>query len=93
MEIRTGTPVIGIDIEAGRVTAVHTDTDRITTDVIAVAAGMWTPQVASMVGVTVPIQALEHQSYGCAPARRCPRTCRRCATRTTSCTSGRPTAI
>ena len=61
VEIRTGTPVIGIDVEDGRVTAVHTDADTITTDVVAVAAGMWTPLLASMVGVTVPIQAFEHQ--------------------------------
>ena len=61
VEIRTGTAVTDIDVDRGRVTGVRTTDGRITTTVVVAAAGMWTPRLAATVGVTVPIQAFEHQ--------------------------------
>ncbi|CAN5896304.1 FAD-dependent oxidoreductase [soil metagenome] len=68
VDIRTGTAVTGIDVDGGQVTAVHTDEGVIQTGVVVAAAGMWTPQLAAMVGVTVPIQAFEHQYVRLRPA-------------------------
>ena len=61
VEIRTGTRVTGIDVDGDRVRAVHTDGGGIATGVVVNAAGMWSPQIAALVGVTVPVQAFQHQ--------------------------------
>lgn len=53
--IRTGTTVTAIRTAAGRVAGVVTDAGEIACRAIVNAAGVWAPQVASMVGLDVPI--------------------------------------
>ena len=59
--IRTGTRVVGITRREGRVHEVQTDQGVIRTDVVVNAAGMYAPDVARMVGVSVPLIPMAHQ--------------------------------
>jgi 4-methylaminobutanoate oxidase (formaldehyde-forming) len=60
-EIVTRTRVTGVTLRGGRVHEVITDKGAIRTDVIVNAAGMAAPDVARLVGVTVPIITMAHQ--------------------------------
>ena len=60
-QIQDGTPVTGIEISGGKVSAVLTDDDRIETDIAVVAAGPWSDRLLTGVGVDVPIRPLRHQ--------------------------------
>src|SRR5205807_434824 len=55
------TRVTGISLAGGRVTGVETERGTIDTEVVVNAAGMATPEVGSMVGVTIPIVPMSHQ--------------------------------
>src|SRR5690348_6376985 len=60
-EIEQPTRVLAIRLRDGRVHEVVTDKGTIRTDVVVCACGMYTPQVAAMVGVTVPIIPYAHE--------------------------------
>src|SRR6476659_2818817 len=60
-QIEVRTKVTGIETRDGAVSAVETDNGRIECEVVVCAAGMYTPQVARMVGVTVPIVPYAHE--------------------------------
>ena len=61
-EINTRTRVTAIERDArGRVCRVVTDKGEIETEVVVDAAGMAAPDVAQLVGVTVPIIPMAHQ--------------------------------
>ena len=85
-EIVTRTRVTGITCDGGRVHEVVTDKGTIRTDVVVNAGGMAAPDIARLVGVTVPIIPMAHQ-YSSPAARRRSRRLPRCATPTTSSTS------
>jgi 4-methylaminobutanoate oxidase (formaldehyde-forming) len=59
------TRVVAISTDRGRVAGVTVDRDgersEIATEVVVDAAGMFAPEIASMVGVTVPIIPMAHQ--------------------------------
>jgi heterotetrameric sarcosine oxidase beta subunit len=56
VSIERGTEVIGIGVERGRVTGVHTDRGAIETRRIVNAAGPWARQIGRMAGVDVPVE-------------------------------------
>ena len=56
-----GTEVTGIEHHDGRVAAVTTAVGSVPADVVVCCAGVWGPVVAGMVGLTLPMLALEHQ--------------------------------
>jgi 4-methylaminobutanoate oxidase (formaldehyde-forming) len=60
-EIEQRTRVLEIRLKHGRVHEVVTDKGTIRTDLVVCACGMYTPQVAAMVGVTVPIIPYAHE--------------------------------
>ena len=60
-QIETRVRVIGIETKDGRVAAVETDAGRIECDVVVNAAGMYAPELARMVGVSLPIIPYGHQ--------------------------------
>ena len=60
-EIEQRTRVLEIRLKDGRVHEVVTDKGTIRTDLVVCAGGMYTPQVAAMVGVTVPIIPYAHE--------------------------------
>jgi sarcosine oxidase subunit beta len=52
----TGCAVTGIDLREGDIRAVFTDFGPIETGIVVCAAGVWSPALARMVGVELPVQ-------------------------------------
>jgi len=62
VRIRQGVRVTGFELTAARaIRRVLTDAGPIDTELVVVAAGMWAPQVAAMVGASVPSTPVDHQ--------------------------------
>ncbi len=62
VRIQTGVRVTGFELgPRHEVTAVITDSGRISTEIVVNAAGMWAPQVAAMVGGFVASTPVDHQ--------------------------------
>ncbi len=55
-----GAKVLGIRTNGGRAIGVETPDGPISAEIVIVAAGMWTRELAAAVGVTVPLHAAEH---------------------------------
>ncbi len=55
------TEVTGIEVNNGRVRAVETSRGRIASELVVSCAGMWGPKLGRMVGMTVPLQPMQHQ--------------------------------
>jgi 4-methylaminobutanoate oxidase (formaldehyde-forming) len=61
-QVTTGVRVTGIELSnRGAIEAVVTETGRIKTDVVVVAAGIWAPQIAAMAGAQVVSTPVDHQ--------------------------------
>lgn len=56
-----GVTVTGFDVRDGRVHAVETDRGRIECARVLLCAGFWGPTVGALVGVPVPLVAVQHQ--------------------------------
>jgi 4-methylaminobutanoate oxidase (formaldehyde-forming) len=56
-----------IEVADGRVRAVRTGADRIETDTLVVAAGIWSPGVGRPAGVALPLVPMHHQYVITAP--------------------------
>jgi len=56
--IVTQCPVTGIDFEGGSITGVRTKQGVIATSTVICVAGAWSPAIAAMVGVDLPVQPL-----------------------------------
>jgi 4-methylaminobutanoate oxidase (formaldehyde-forming) len=65
----TGTRVIGIDSEGGRVKRVRTERGDIEADVVVIAAGMFSAEVGRLAGVRIPIQPMSHEFIVTQPFR------------------------
>ncbi len=61
------TPVTGIAVNNGRVQAVNTSRGHIITDIVVVAAGVWSPRIGRMAGVSIPLIPMQHQYAMTAP--------------------------
>ena len=60
VRIVEGCPVDDILVERGRVRGVVTPRGTIRADTVVLAAGMWSRQIGAKIGVSVPLQAMEH---------------------------------
>jgi glycine/D-amino acid oxidase-like deaminating enzyme len=60
-EIAENEPVTGIEVTAGRVTAVQTPRRTITARAVVDAAGAWAAQVADLAGTRIPVAPVRHQ--------------------------------
>jgi glycine cleavage system aminomethyltransferase T/glycine/D-amino acid oxidase-like deaminating enzyme len=61
-QVTTGVRVTGIELsDRGSISAVVTETGRIETEVVIVAAGIWAPQIAAMAGAQVVSTPVDHQ--------------------------------
>jgi glycine cleavage system aminomethyltransferase T/glycine/D-amino acid oxidase-like deaminating enzyme len=60
-EVAQRTRVTGIELRDGRVAAVETDRGRVECEVVVCAGGIYAPEVARLVGVTLPIVPFGHQ--------------------------------
>ncbi len=67
VSVGTGVRVTGFEIVDGRVRAVHTDRGRVEAETVVLACGMYTPDVAALAGVAVPIVPMAHQYVVTAP--------------------------
>jgi sarcosine oxidase subunit beta len=56
--IVTHCPVTGIDVSGGSITGVRTERGVIATSTVICVAGAWSPGIAAMVGVDLPVQPL-----------------------------------
>ncbi len=55
------TRVTGIEVVNGRVQAVQTSQGRIRTGIVVVAAGIWSPHIGRMAGISIPLVPMQHQ--------------------------------
>ena len=61
-EISTSTLVTAIEISGtGQVKRVLTDKGAIDTEMVVIAAGIWSPRVASLAGIEIPSTPIDHQ--------------------------------
>ena len=54
--IRQGEDVVGIEVEDGRIQAVETSRGRIATQAVVCTAGAWSPDVARLAGLDLPVR-------------------------------------
>jgi 4-methylaminobutanoate oxidase (formaldehyde-forming) len=59
--IRTHTRVVGIEVEAGRVTGVRTDRGDVGCEVVVDCGGMFAAEIGRLAGVRVPVVPMSHQ--------------------------------
>ncbi len=69
VHIHQGTEVLGIGVEKGKVVSVETDKGRIRTARVLNAAGGYSPLIASMVGIRLPIEVLTIQAMVTEPVK------------------------
>lgn len=55
------TRVTGIEVVNGRVQAVQTSRGLIRTGIVVVAAGIWSPLIGRMAGISIPLIPMQHQ--------------------------------
>jgi glycine cleavage system aminomethyltransferase T/glycine/D-amino acid oxidase-like deaminating enzyme len=67
LTIGAGVEVDGIDTENGRVRRVRTNRGDIETDVVVIAAGIWSPRLARMAGAAIPLTPAVHQMIDIGP--------------------------
>ncbi len=61
-QVTTGERVTGLELSnRGSISAVVTETGRIETEVVVVAAGIWAPQIAAMAGAQLVSTPVDHQ--------------------------------
>jgi sarcosine oxidase subunit beta len=56
--IVTDCEVTGIEVEGGEICSVRSQRGRVVTDTVVCAAGVWSPVLAKMVGLTLPVEPL-----------------------------------
>ena len=67
VEFREGAPVLGIERERGRVSAVRSAGQRIVCGTVIDAAGAWAAEIARHVGLSLPIAPLRRHIFVTAP--------------------------
>ncbi len=94
LPVFTNTRVTGIDVRDGRVRGVSTDRGDIEAEIVVNAGGMYAAEIGRLAGVRDPDHADVHEYLVTQPFRERDRRthCRRCATRTSSSTTGRRAA-
>jgi sarcosine oxidase subunit beta len=57
----TSARVTSIDVESGRAARVHSTAGSVSADAVVIAAGPWSEQIGSFVGVKIPIEPIRRQ--------------------------------
>jgi glycine cleavage system aminomethyltransferase T/glycine/D-amino acid oxidase-like deaminating enzyme len=68
--VSANTEVLGIDAEGGRVRRIRTTKGDIEAELIVIACGAWSPRLARMAGVSIPLTPMVHQMIDIGPAPR-----------------------
>ena len=61
VDIREETEIIDVKVSGGKVKSVITDKGEISTPVIVIAAGAWSPQIGNMIGIDIPMTLRREQ--------------------------------
>ena len=69
VRVETFTEVTGLVRSGGRLTHVQTDRGTISTETVVLAAGAWSPEVASLAGVELPNQPHRHEILSTEPLK------------------------
>lgn len=72
VEVRWGSPVRGLEVEAGRVRSVQLDDGAIQSGTVVNAAGPWAGVIAAMAGVSLPVVPLRRQAVSTGPTDALP---------------------
>ena len=64
------TEVQDLHVEDGEITAVETDKGTVEADEVVIAAGLWSPKIADMAGVDIPLTPAVHQMVSVGPIER-----------------------
>jgi len=64
------TEVTDLRVEDGEITAVETDKGTVEADEVVIAAGLWSPKIADMAGVDIPLTPAVHQMVSVGPIER-----------------------
>src|SRR3954449_13623423 len=59
--------VVGMEVDGGRVRTVRTSGGDIQTDTVVIACGVWSPKLARMAGVHIPLTPAVHQMISVGP--------------------------
>ena len=64
------TEVTDLHVEDGEIQAVETDAGTVAADEVVIAAGLWSPKLAEMAGVDIPLTPAVHQLASVGPIER-----------------------
>jgi glycine cleavage system aminomethyltransferase T/glycine/D-amino acid oxidase-like deaminating enzyme len=70
MTVSANTEVLCIDVEGGRVRRVRTSRGEIEADRVVICSGAWSPKLARMAGVSIPLTPAVHQMIDIGPVPR-----------------------
>ena len=71
--LRTAACVTGLRVERGRVVSVHCGSEQFEADAVVLACGSWAPQLASPLGLALPVQPGKGYHLDVDRPARCPR--------------------
>ena len=61
LSVHANVEVLDVKVENGRVRGVMTDQGYIEAEYVIIACGVWSPRIATMAGVSIPLQPIVHQ--------------------------------
>src|SRR6202022_2231889 len=70
LHVAPKTEVVGIDVEHGRVRRVRTTDGDIEAETVVITCGVWSPRIARMAGVQIPLTPAVHQMIDVGPVPR-----------------------
>jgi glycine cleavage system aminomethyltransferase T/glycine/D-amino acid oxidase-like deaminating enzyme len=67
LTVSPNTEVLDLRVEDGAIRAVETDRGTVEADEVVIAAGLWSPKIAEMAGVEIPLTPAVHQMVSVGP--------------------------
>ena len=67
LTLSPNTEVLDLHVEHGQINAVETDRGTVEADEVAIACGLWSPKIAAMAGVDIPLSPAVHQMISVGP--------------------------
>ncbi|WP_255190565.1 GcvT family protein [Natronobeatus ordinarius] len=67
LTVSPNTVVLDVHVEGGAIQAVETDRGTVEADEVVIAAGLWSPKIAEMAGVEIPLTPAVHQMVSVGP--------------------------
>ncbi len=67
LHVSPNTEVLDLHVERGEIQAVETDRGTVEADEVVIAAGLWSPKIAELAGVDIPLTPAVHQMVSVGP--------------------------